>query len=360
MIEKENAEQPRREKKTSSLRSAVRASSDSDGTMSAAPMVTVITTGGTIDKDYPRQGGYAFEFGETSAAARIVERMVPPTSLDVAFLAVCQKDSTEITAADRVLLSNAIRTAPNDRIVVTHGTDTLIQSAQFVQQSHAATGKRVVFTGAVQPERFRDSDASFNLGGAIAATELLPPSSVFICMGGRVIPADKCVRDPISGRFETRGPTVAMRSELVVEKAPRRPELSSDIDREHASSSSWQDEPISHGNEYSPPDWAHSLAMDMPAAGLSTQSAEYGRLLWSAPTAERERHGASGGGPVAHHVNATATKSPPRGRWLKPRNTGSELGAAGCPTKLGSDAQVLWPAPRSAPNTGYAQCSMRT
>jgi L-asparaginase len=325
--------------------------------MPTAPVITVITTGGTIDKEYPCQGGYAFEFGETSAAARIIETVLPCTCLDVAFVPVCQKDSTEITASDRMLLSSAIRAARGDRIVVTHGTDTLIRSAQIVQQSNAAAGKRVVFTGAMQPERFRDSDASFNLGGAIAATEILPSGSVFICMGGRVIPANECVRDPTSGRFGTRGPAVPMRSNFVVDEEPRLPRPSSELALDHVSRS-WQDEPISCSKASAPPIWAQSLqgvATNMPAAGLSTQSAEYGRLVWSAPTVERVGRDASGDGPIAHHAIA----SPPRRRWLKPRSLGHEPTAAGYPTELGSDAQVLWPATRSAPNTGYAQCGMR-
>jgi hypothetical protein len=325
--------------------------------MPARPMITVVTTGGTIDKEYPRKGGYAFEFGEASAAARILETVVPPAWLNVAFLAVCQKDSTEITAADRASLSHAIRSAPCDRIVVTHGTDTLIESALFIQQSHAAAGKRVVFTGALQPERFRDSDASFNLGGAIAATDLLPPGSVFICMCGRVIAADQCVRDPITGRFEMGGSAVAQAPQLVADKPPRPPVSSSQLALGNASTS-WLDQPIGYGQENARPDWAQSprlVRANLRAAGLSTQSAEYGRLRWSAPTSERGVHGATGDA-SAHHANA----SPPRRRWLKPRSQGNDPGAAGCPTNLDSNAQVLWPAPRSARNTGYAQCAMRS
>lgn len=95
----------------------------------------------------------------------------------------------------------AVLQASEDRVVVTHGTDTLIESAQYLAQSGAGASKVVAFTGAMKPERFKDSDAAFNLGAAVAATATLPHGSVVVAMGGAVIDATKCARDKTSGRF---------------------------------------------------------------------------------------------------------------------------------------------------------------
>ena len=114
---------------------------------------------------------------------------------------VCRKDSTEIDEADRTRLIDALRAAAETRVVVTHGTDTMIETAQIVLRSGAAAGKVVVFTGAMKPERFKDSDAIFNVGMAVGATSILTAGSVAIAMGGGVVQADRCTRDLQSGQF---------------------------------------------------------------------------------------------------------------------------------------------------------------
>jgi L-asparaginase len=164
-------------------------------TAAAQPEITVIAMGGTIDKDYPRSaGGYAFEIDEP-AAGRVLSDLPPSVSVPHVIVSVCRKDSTEINAADRQALCDAVASVPpGGRVVVTHGTDTLVESAQalersgahpnptpdptptptpksaqVLERSGAANGKAVVFTGAMRPERFRQSDAAFHLGGAVAA-----------------------------------------------------------------------------------------------------------------------------------------------------------------------------------------------
>ena len=100
------------------------------------------------------------------------------------------------------------------RIVVTHGTDTMIDTAEWVRRNGCSApkgggpgdaplaGKTVVFTGAMKPERFRDSDAAFNLGVAVGACNALPAGSgVYVCMNGQVLRSDKVVRDLDSGLF---------------------------------------------------------------------------------------------------------------------------------------------------------------
>ena len=162
--------------------------------------IAVLGMGGTIDKDYPRTTmGYAFEIDEP-AATRIFAQM-PFAGAEWRVESICRKDSTEIDEADREALVAAVRRSPERRIIVTHGTDTLIETAQFVLASGAAEGKVVALTGAMKPERFKDSDAAFNMGGAVVATDALPLGSVVVVMGGRAMAASECVRNLETGVF---------------------------------------------------------------------------------------------------------------------------------------------------------------
>ena len=172
----------------------------------------MVTLGGTIDKDYPKlTSGYAFEFGDQSAAERILKAH-PNLGISYKIKSICKKDSLEITSDDRRdLVSYIITTIKYHpiylellRIVVTHGTDTMIETAMYIKNSLSEEDRaRVViaFTGATKPERFVDSYASFNVGCAVAATSCCKPGSVVICMNGNVIPVEQCVRDEASGLF---------------------------------------------------------------------------------------------------------------------------------------------------------------
>ena len=185
-------------------------------------LVHVFTLGGTIDKDYPKlTSGYAFEFGDESAAQRILQGH-PNLGISYKIMSVCKKDSLEITTAkDRrnllaeIKSATEMRTYKSDvlRIVVTHGTDTMIETAKYIKKGllededfvHYAQPQYVIaFTGATKPERFVDSDASFNVGCAVAATACCEPGSVLICMNGNVIPVEQCERDEESGLFRRK------------------------------------------------------------------------------------------------------------------------------------------------------------
>ena len=160
----------------------------------------VLGMGGTIDKDYPRSTmGYAFEIDEP-AAARVLEGL-PFLPMPFSVQSICKKDSTEIDASDREQLVAAVQSAEATRIVVTHGTDTMIETAQLLLASGAADGKAVAFTGAMKPERFKDSDAPFNLGAAVGASGLWSPGSVVVAMGGNLIPCMRAARDLQTGLF---------------------------------------------------------------------------------------------------------------------------------------------------------------
>ena len=158
--------------------------------------ITFVQTGGTIDKDYPRShGGYAFEFGEP-ATARLLAQWHPTFDFDVR--TAFQKDSADVTDADREQLATLIRDESSDHVVVTHGTDTLLETAAHL--AGQVGDKRVVLTGAMRPERFSDSDAPLNVGCAVGALQHVPPG-VYVAMHGVVARHDEVRRDPTTHRF---------------------------------------------------------------------------------------------------------------------------------------------------------------
>jgi L-asparaginase len=158
--------------------------------------ITFIQTGGTIDKDYPKTTkGYAFKFGEP-ATRRILEKLNP--SFEYEILTACQKDSLEITDDDRQHLVDLIKENDSIRIVITHGTDTMIETAKFIFPK--IKNKVIVLTGAMRPEQFSNSDAPINVGGAIAATQILQ-AGVYLFMTGILKSFDEIKRDMETGKF---------------------------------------------------------------------------------------------------------------------------------------------------------------
>lgn len=158
--------------------------------------ILFIQTGGTIDKDYPHTTrGWAFEFGEP-ATRRLLERLDP--SFEYEIITAFQKDSLEITDADREKLVNLIRIHPKQAAIITHGTDTLIGTAQYLAKK--LPERLIILTGAMRPERFTNSDAPLNLGAAIAAANLLQ-KGVFVTMHGVVKAYDEIQRDLSTGKF---------------------------------------------------------------------------------------------------------------------------------------------------------------
>jgi L-asparaginase len=158
--------------------------------------IAFIQTGGTIDKDYPKSTkGYAFEFGEP-ATRRILEKLNP--SFDYEILTTCQKDSLDITDNDRQDLVTLINKNSANKFIITHGTDTMIETANFI--SSKIKNKVIVLTGAMRPEQFSNSDASVNVGGAIAAIQILN-EGVYLFMTGILKSYDKIKRDISTGKF---------------------------------------------------------------------------------------------------------------------------------------------------------------
>jgi L-asparaginase len=157
--------------------------------------ILFIQTGGTIDKDYPKNiKGYAFEIGEP-AVKRILEKIKPGFEYEI--VTVFQKDSQEITDDDRQKIFELCSNSAFDKIIITHGTDTMTETAKYLSQ---AVNKTIVLTGAFKPERFKDSDAEFNIGAAIGAIQFLK-NGVYIAMNGEVIIHNKVKRNNSDGRF---------------------------------------------------------------------------------------------------------------------------------------------------------------
>ena len=154
----------------------------------------VVTTGGTIDKVYFDDKS-DYQVGEPQIG-RILEE------LGVAFrftvIPIIRKDSLHINEADRTLLRDTIAAQPHAHVLVTHGTDTMVDTARVLA---SIAGKTIVLTGALNPARFRGSDAEFNVGTAVGAVQSLP-AGVYIAMNGRIWDPLKVRKNVAANRFE--------------------------------------------------------------------------------------------------------------------------------------------------------------
>ena len=157
-------------------------------------MVRLIITGGTFDKQYDAiRGELTFQRTHLPEILETVGCTVP-VSVEINQLI----DSLEMGDADREKVVAACRAAAEDRIVITHGTDTMTVTAERLAEQDA--GKTIVLTGAMVPFTVTGSDALFNLGGALLAVQTLPPG-VYIVMHGRTFVAGQVYKDRTAGRF---------------------------------------------------------------------------------------------------------------------------------------------------------------
>lgn len=157
------------------------------------PGILVLTTGGTIDKNY-FDALSEYQIVDSGIPALLKEARV---ALPFRIEEVCRKDSLELTDADRAEIARRAAEAPETRIVITHGTDTMTETAKALA---AIPGKIIVLTGALSPARFAETDAPFNLGMAFAAAQTAPPG-VWIAMSGQVFDGLKARKDRDAGRF---------------------------------------------------------------------------------------------------------------------------------------------------------------
>ena len=155
----------------------------------------IIITGGTFDKHYDEiRGVLTFKDTHLPEILKYV-RCTLPIELELNQLI----DSLEMHLSNRLKILESCTRAPESRIVVTHGTDTMVETAKILGQ--AALPKTIVLTGAMVPYSFTASDAVFNLGSAIAAVQL-QPSGVYLAMNGRVFAWDSVRKNRQTGTFE--------------------------------------------------------------------------------------------------------------------------------------------------------------
>lgn len=156
--------------------------------------ITIFTTGGTIDKVYFDEKS-RYEIGATTVGEILREAQA---NVHYELKSLMQKDSLELTDADRRTIHEAVAACQDSRILVTHGTDTMTDTAEALAD---IPDKTIVLTGALSPARFRSTDASFNVGMAIAALQLLEPG-VYIAMSGEIFPAGMVRKNREQNRFE--------------------------------------------------------------------------------------------------------------------------------------------------------------
>lgn len=162
-------------------------------------MIRILTTGGTFDKVY-FDATSEYQIGDSEIPEMLREANV---SLDIAVESVLRKDSLELTEQDRQTLYTRVAAVPEERILITHGTDTMIQTAQLLlaDEQGKLGGKTIVLTGAMQPSRMRCTDAMFNLGFALAALQSLR-SGVYLAMSGKIFDPREVRKNVQAHRFE--------------------------------------------------------------------------------------------------------------------------------------------------------------
>ena len=157
--------------------------------------IRFLTTGGTIDKIY-FDAMSQFEVGESQVKGILSEGLA---AIDYDVVSLFRKDSLEITAEDRMTLREYIEKDDASRYVITHGTDTLAETAEALE---GIADKCIVLTGALSPARFKSTDAIFNVGMAVAAVQTVDPG-VYIAMSGQVFPAGAVRKNRAENRFES-------------------------------------------------------------------------------------------------------------------------------------------------------------
>ena len=156
--------------------------------------IKIFAVGGTIDKVYFDQLS-EYQVGLPNAK-EILDRL--PIAFEYAVESLLRKDSLDMDDADRELVRARVAAESCAKIIVTHGTDTMIETAKRLSDIR---GKCIVLTGAMEPARFESSDAEFNIGMAVGAVSCLP-DGVYIAMNGRIFDPFKCRKNRARGTFE--------------------------------------------------------------------------------------------------------------------------------------------------------------
>lgn len=157
--------------------------------------IRIFITGGTFDKEYNELNGQLF-FKDTHMNELLEKGRC---KVPVAIRTLMMIDSLEMTDQDRELIVSQCNSCDETRIVITHGTDTMEETARVLQQK--VPGKTIVLTGAMIPIKFGSSDGLFNLGSALAFAQTLP-AGVYVAMNGRYFHADNVRKNKQTGMFE--------------------------------------------------------------------------------------------------------------------------------------------------------------
>lgn len=160
-------------------------------------MIKIFTAGGSIDKTYSTRVS-DFIVGEPQIEQLLREAN---TTLEYEIEPLVMKDSLELSDDDRRLIADRVHSAAESHILITHGTDTMLATAQELQD---IPGKVIVLTGAMQPAAFKHSDAAFNIGGALLALQTLP-EGVYLVMNGRVFDPRRTYKNIQMDRFVASG-----------------------------------------------------------------------------------------------------------------------------------------------------------
>lgn len=158
--------------------------------------IRLLVTGGTFDKEYNMITGELY-FKET----HLLEMLkVGRCDLNISIRTLMMIDSVQMTEMDRDIIVNSCNRSEETNIVITHGTDTMVETANYLAER--VKGKAVVLTGAMIPYKFGSSDGFFNLGSALSFAQVLEPG-IYISMQGRIFNYDNCRKNKKAGVFET-------------------------------------------------------------------------------------------------------------------------------------------------------------
>ncbi len=157
----------------------------------------IVTTGGTIDKIYFDDKS-DYQIGDPQIGRMLDEMGV---AFRFTVIPIIRKDSLHITPEDRELIRATVAAQPARHVLITHGTDSMVETAKVLS---SIEGKTIVLTGALSPARFRGSDAEFNIGCAVGAVQSLP-AGVHIAMNGRIWDPAKVRKNVDANRFEAQG-----------------------------------------------------------------------------------------------------------------------------------------------------------
>ena len=158
-------------------------------------MIKIFVTGGTFDKDYDEKNGRLY-FKETHMNEILA---LGRSKVEVGIETLMMLDSLDMKEKDRELIVKKCAAATEEQIVITHGTDTMTDTAKVLGAKHLK--KTIVITGAMIPYKFGTSDGLFNIASALAYVQTMP-HGVYIAMNGRVFLHDKVIKNRETGIFE--------------------------------------------------------------------------------------------------------------------------------------------------------------